>query len=483
MITRLNNDEEKIGLFVPCDWPFLRSMRAFQGEDPPLPERAHFPHRGDIFGRLWGEIDGLILRDDGLLYFSTRNGLVFCLDGLKKRILWKFKAEAEFLTSPCLGAHGLTIYDRSNTLYHLDLQGQLIWQKKIEVAITSELRENEGIIYFGLESGELLALDSNRGEEIWRFKAGGAVRAAPAFSGQLVILGCDDGRVYFLTEKGKLAGNFSAGSGIRVAPVVDDNRLYFGSADNYFYCLGLNRRSRKWRILMGGHLSTAPIVDKKRLYFFTSNNVLYCLNKRSGDILWWQPLPSHSMFRLELAGDKILASSFSTELACYDVETGKKAGDYNAPLDLKSNALWLDPYLLVNIYDPQREEGEIIYLSKQVKVFLSPIKESPGKAGEEIAFTATTFGFFLPKFEFYLKEGEKSEVLQKESDKNTFIWYPQKEGTYVVGVRVGDGREKAEAELPYLIEKKGAAEKKKSRPIKIKGVIERRINHASRRSS
>ena len=432
----------------------------FREKIPPYPSGLIFPIEETFSVAYGGEIDGLIRRDDGRLYFSTRNGFVFCLDGLKKRILWKFKAEADFLTSPCLGGHGLTIYDRSNTLYHLDLQGQLIWQKKIEVAITSELRENAGIIYFGLESGELLALDSNRGKEIWRFKAGGAVRAAPAFSGQHVIFGCDDGRVYFLTEKGKLAGNFSAGSGIRVAPVVEDDRLYFGSADNYFYCLGLGRRSRKWRILMGGRISTEPIMDKKRLYFFTTNNVLYCLNKRSGDILWWQPLPSHSVFRLELAGDKILASSFSTQLACYDIETGKNAGDYSAPLDLKSNALWLNPYLLVNIYNPQRGEGELIYLSKQVKVILSPMKESPGKVGDEIGFTATTSGFFLPKVEFYVKEGDKSEVVQKESDKNTFIWYPQKEGTYVVGVRVGDGREKAEVEVPYTIEKKGAAEKK-----------------------
>jgi len=432
----------------------------FRERIPPYPSGLIFPIEETFSVAYGGEIDGLILRSDGLLYFSTRNGLVFCLDGLKKRILWKFKAEADFLTSPCLGAHGLTIYDRSNTLYHLDLQGQLIWQKKIEASIASELRENEGIIYFGLESGELIALDSNRGEEIWRFKAGGAVRAAPAFSGQHVIFGCDDGKVYFLTEKGKFAGNFSAGSGIRVAPVVDDDRLYFGSADNHFYCLGLARRSRKWRILMGGRISTEPIVDKKRLYFFTSNNVLYCLNKRSGDILWWQPLPSHSVFRLELVADKIVASSLSTQLACYDIETGKKAGDYNAPLDLKSNVLWLNPYLLVNIYNPEREEGELIYLSKQVKVFLGPYKTSPQKAGDEIGFMATAYGFFLPKFEFYLKEAEKSEVVQEESDKNTFIWYPQKEGTYVVGVRVSDGKEKAEAEVPYTIEKKGATEKK-----------------------
>ncbi len=432
----------------------------FREKIPPYPSGLIFPIEETFSVAYGGEIDGLILRDDGLLYFSTRNGLVFCLDGLKKRILWKFKAEADFLTAPCLGAHGLTINDRSNTLYYLDLQGHLIWQKKIDVAITSELREKEGIIYAGLESGELLALDSNRGEENWRFKAEGAIRAAPAFSGQQVIFGCDSGRLYFLTEKGKLAGNFSAGSGIRVAPVVDDDRLYFGTGDNYFYCLGLARQSRKWRILMGGQISIPPVVDKKRLYFFTSNNVLYCLNKRSGDILWWQPLPSHSVFRLELAGDKIVASSYSTQLACYDTETGKKAGDYSAPLDLKSNALWLNPYLLVNVYNPQREEGELIYLSKQVKVILSPMKEPPGIMGEETVFTATTFGFFLPKFEFYLKEGEKSEVVQKESDKNTFIWYPQKEGTYMVGVRVGDGKEKAEAEVPYTIEKKVAAEKK-----------------------
>lgn len=432
----------------------------FRAKIPPYPTGLIFPIE-EIFSVAYGgEIEGLMLRGDGNLFFSTRNGHVFCLDGLQKKILWSFKAQDEFFASPCLSADSLTIYDRSNKLYRLDLRGGLIWKKKIEGAITSELRENQGKIYLGLESGDLLVLDSNSAKEVWRFKTGGAVRAAAAFSGQLVVFGSDDGRLYFLTDKGRLVGSFAAGSGIQVAPAIDGDRLFFGSVDNHFYCLDVAKRSKKWSIQMGGWLSAEPVLDKKRLFFFTSNNVLYCLNKRSGDILWWQPLPSHSVFRLGLAGDKILASSFSPELACYDAETGKKSAGYSAPLNLKSNAVWFSPYLLVNIYDPQKEEGEIIYLVKQVKVALWPNKTSPQKAGEEIGFVTTTAGFFLPKFEFYVKEGEKSEVVQKESEKSTFVWFPQKEGVFAVGVRVNDGKEKAETEILFAIEKREAAEKK-----------------------
>ena len=438
----------------------LSCCSLFKARIPPYPTGLLFPIEESFSVGYGGEIISFIQRSGGILYFSTRNGYIFCLDGPGKKILWKFKAQAEFFVAPSLGDKALSINDSANTLYRLDFQGRLLWQKSFEDRITSRLKEYQGVIYLGTEKGDVMALDSSRGAEIWRFKAGGPISSGPAFWGSQIIFGCEDGKLYFISSSGKPVGSFNVGARVEVSPVVDENRLYFGSMARFFYCLDLNNRKPKWKTKISGRASVEAVVWEKRLFFLTSNNVLYSLNKRSGEVLWWQALPSHSVYNLEFAGDKIVAASFSSELACFDLKNGKKSGDYEAPGELKSNALWLDPYLLINLYDSIKQEGELIYLAKQIKVSLNTSKISPQKMGDDMTLTASPAGFFRPKFEFYVKAGGQSEVIQKESEKDSCVWFPQKEGTYLVGVRVKDEKEKAEAEIPFVIEKKEEPKKK-----------------------
>jgi hypothetical protein len=74
--------------------------------------------------------------------------------------------------------------------------------------------------------------------------------------------------------------------------------------------------------------------------------------------------------------------------------------------------------------------------------------------GEEILFIASTIGFFKPNYEFYLKTGEKREVVQKASDEDTWTWYAEAVGSYSVGVNVTDEKQSKEIEIPFVIEKR-----------------------------
>ena len=60
----------------------------------------------------------------------------------------------------------------------------------------------------------------------------------------------------------------------------------------------------------------------------------------------------------------------------------------------------------------------------------------------------------MPQFEFYIKnEGEKN-VVQEKSELSTLVWFPEKTGTYIIGVVVTDEKEKAEAEVSFVIMEK-----------------------------
>jgi len=163
-------------------------------------------------------------------------------------------------------------------------------------------------------------------------------------------------------------------------------------------------------------------------------------------------IPSRSFYRLEVSGEQVVVSSLSSVLMSFDVETGDKSGEFDAEQELRSNPVWFDPFLLISLYENQTDRGRLLFLKKIVSVSLRSSKQSPQKVGEEVSFTAYIRGFFIPQYEFYLKEGEEKVIVQEGSENNTWAWFPEKAGDYIVGVRVFDGKENAFAEIPFTVQ-------------------------------
>jgi outer membrane protein assembly factor BamB len=431
----------------------LGSCSFFKPRILPYPSGVIFPVEKDEEISYQGKITDRLQKRNRIVYFSSLKGFVYSFDSLERKILWEYKTKHPLVSAPLLGKERIYVFDRKNTLYCLDQEGQLLWEKKTEENVTSELKEDRERLYWGTEEGGLVAFNPEDGEKIWRFQAGGAIRSGPVFSDSWIIFGCDDGLLYFLSRRGKLIDKFETGGKIEASPLVDGKRLYFGSHDQYFYCLNLKKRKTKWKVKTGGKIFSLPIIDEKRVFFISWDSALYSLNKNNGTILWWQALPSRSLYDLEIIEGKIVASSLSSTLVCFDIKTGLKKGTYEAGQEVRSNPLWLEPYLLISLYDYKQDEGRLVFLKKAVEVMLTPSKESPQKIGEEVIFSAKATGFFQPKYEFYLKTGDREEVVQEISEQGSWTWFPEAAGDYTVGVKVLDAKEKAETEISFTIEK------------------------------
>ena len=68
-------------------------------------------------------------------------------------------------------------------------------------------------------------------------------------------------------------------------------------------------------------------------------------------------------------------------------------------------------------------------------------------------FAVSAVGFHRKKYEFYLKEGREEKIVQGKSERNSWAWFPEKEGDYIVGVKVVDEKESMKAEIPFVIKK------------------------------
>lgn len=429
----------------------LYSCSIFKTKPLPYPEGVIFPVEKEEELVYEGEIIDSLVRSGENLFFSTRNGSVYCIDGRERRVQWQYKT-SETLDSPVyLNEKNIYVFDEENTLYSLSQEGRLRWSKKIAAEITSGIVEYKEKVCFGLIDGNFIALNYDTGDEVWIFKAGDAVKSQPFCGNGMIIFGCDDHYLYFLSENGSLLDKFKADDKIQSPILVDRNSLYFGTNDHNFYCLNLEKRKKKWKVRIGGKVLASPVSDGKRIFFLCWNSVLYCLNKNNGTIYWWKAIPSRSYYSLEVSGSLIVASSLSSQLVAYDIKTGNRRGYHEAGQEVKSNPVWLKPFLVINLYDYQQDSGRLLFLKKVLQVRMTSSKPSPHVPNEEIVFSAQALGFYLPEYEFYLKEGENQTVVQEKSNKSTWSWFPEKGGVYRVGVIVTDEKEEIKYEIPFVI--------------------------------
>ena len=444
------------------------SFSACRARIAPYPTGIIFPLAVDREIPYAGEITDVLCKQGDSLIFSTQKGLVYALNSSTRKIAWQFSCQENLDSPPYLGVEHIYVYDQKGTLYCLDQNGHLIWEKKLDEQITGGILEYRNRIYLGAASGAFFALNTADGKEIWRFQAGDAVRSTPAVVSRKVIFGCDDNNLYFLNWKGDLIDRFPAGGEIRGSLKVDQGLLYFGSFDHFFYCWNLEKGKVKWKVKTGGNIHTHPVIHEKKLFFTSMNNVLYCLHKRTGTIQWWRAIPARSYYFPEIIGDKIVVSALSSQFLCFEIETGREAGKHEAADEVKSNPIWVNPYLIINLYNKGDDSGKLVFMKKNVWVSLTPSKVSPQKTNEEIVLTASAAGFYLPQYEFKLKHFYKirfgfsftvyiesetdMEITQPKSENSFWTWFPDKAGLYIITVNVVDEKEKAESKLIFTIE-------------------------------
>ena len=171
------------------------------------------------------------------------------------------------------------------------------------------------------DSDKIVALDTETGEEKWRFYTDGPVRLPPAvWEGQLYATS-DDGYLYCLNAAtGDLNWKFQAAPGERKV-------------------LGNNRLISTW------HARGGVVIEDGRVYFAASifpmmGTFIYCLDAETGDVVWlndgegarWTDLP-HGRAEgfggiapqgaLTISGDKLLVPGGRSVPACFDKDTGE----------------------------------------------------------------------------------------------------------------------------------------------------------------
>lgn len=265
---------------------------------------------------------------------------------------WKFEtgdrlteiAPQEF-ASAAISADTLFIGSASGTFYALSItDGHIRWKKPIG-AVSCAALVDRGFLYIATSDGFIVAVDSQTGQEKWRYQSRGAIEQTPAASGDFIIFSNEADQVVALdATNGKFKWQYKAETPEEytlrghAGVTIDGDLIYTGFANGTLAALRKDTGSVAWSTSLKADaerfvdVDATPIVLGQVVYASSSSGGVYAIDKTTGLVKWRVPfydvsMPSETGNVGGLATDgKVLYVSVA-ELGTYAI-------------DLQGNVLW-----------------------------------------------------------------------------------------------------------------------------------------------
>lgn len=207
-------------------------------------------------------------------------------------------------------------------------KGTELWQRDMKIPVRSAPMEENGSLYFITSNNRLYALNSATGAIQWnhstiqestrmlgaptpvsaKLSNGRTVILAPYSSGELYAIDAQSGDQVWVVS---LAGAFSRSAqlginDISATPVVRGNRVYAVSHDGVLMALDVNTGNTVWQQEISS-LQT-PWLAGDMLYILSNRNEVIALHAPTGRIKWVKELSAHAETTFGGSGDRIVWS-------------------------------------------------------------------------------------------------------------------------------------------------------------------------------
>ena len=297
-------------------------------------------------------------------------------------------SESIALTAAPIVANGMVMtLDTAGKVRAFALKtGELLWETILKP------EENAGIfggglgsgqnkIFISLGSGELIALNIQNGEELWRVSTRRALRSAPSYA---------DGRV-FVTTLDNMTFAFSASTGVSLwshngmiadaallgaaSPAIENNTIILAYSSGELYALQTNNGRIFWGdnlsvkrrgggVVRISHLRGNPVIDENMVFATSHSGRLIALELKTGRRLWELPISSRVM--PWVAGSYIYIVSTGRQVICLTKRDGRVKWITNLPEFLLKDSLPLKREKTVVEYSEPVLAGDRLIIASSI---------------------------------------------------------------------------------------------------------------------
>jgi outer membrane protein assembly factor BamB len=222
-------------------------------------------------------------------------------------IRWKFKGGHLLEYSPILVGGSLFGINNNGLAFSIKTRtGKARWKRQVANLNASTPAYSDRMVYLSnLEPGQVLALASWDGHQVWKHPLPGRTESSPLVVGNKVIVGCECNTIYaFDKTTGKTIWERHVNGAVKAAPAYSDGIIYVGDYSGEMTALHVNDGSIKWQTgsqgtsfgRTGRFYATAAIAFG-RVYVGNTDGRMYSFDQQTGDLAW-----SHSTSNYVYAG-------------------------------------------------------------------------------------------------------------------------------------------------------------------------------------
>jgi outer membrane protein assembly factor BamB len=252
-------------------------------------------------GKRWEQdLHGLVTSSptvsEGALYVGSRNGAVYALDATTGAPLWEFQTGGEISSSPAVVGGLVLIGSGDRCLYALDAaSGQARWAAQTGGAVDSSPIVAGEDVFVGSFDGHLYCVALADGVIRWRCKLGGWVHSSPAVDDSHVFVGTVDIRrdevptfSWVDRRTGEVRGQFEVPDAIYSSPTVWGDVVVIGCRDGRVYAFDRAGRQTQpvWTYQTRGHVHASPVVVGDTVLVASYDGQLYALRQSKPVHVW-----------------------------------------------------------------------------------------------------------------------------------------------------------------------------------------------------
>ncbi len=251
--------------------------------------------------------------------------------------------------------------------------GKLSWLTQTEVIIQGGVTVANEMVVVGSQEGDVIALDANSGEELWRNVVSSEVVAPAAIAEGHVVVRTVDGKLFSLNQKtGKREWFFDRNVPILTlrgtsAPVVAHGAVLAGFDNGKVALFFLENGKPIWEKRIAQSVGRSelerivdmdakPLVVDKYVYVVTYNGNLAALDLRSGETVWQREMSSFQ--NISNSGSRLFVTNAEDQVRALSINGGATlwtqvalknrglsapvaAGDYVVTADFEGYLHWM----------------------------------------------------------------------------------------------------------------------------------------------
>ena len=211
---------------------------------------------------------------DGTVFATTGFGTLSAVDAATGNLLWVQRFDAAAIGAPAVSGNKVYVVTEDSRAWAVDtIGGRLLWSiesSMAPVSVTGGLSPAiaGGNVFFPFPSGEIVAVEGERGGRLWSFSLGGVAAVGP----QATLVG------------------------ISSMPVVDGEVVYSGNHAGRLAAIDRETGETRWS-LDSGSLHPA-LASGNRVFLVSEEAELLAVDAFSGQRIWSVQLPHHKSRRI-----------------------------------------------------------------------------------------------------------------------------------------------------------------------------------------